>query len=71
MEIDMMGRQKWSVILEMLQPVCHNPEINQKTKEVKMTIYLDECGKQWKTKQMKPGWQKQKEKEQKKEKMQR
>ena len=71
MEIDMIGRQKWSVILEMLWLVCHNPEINQKTREVKMTRYLDECGKQWKTKQMKPRWQKQKEKEQKEEKMQR
>ena len=29
--------------------------------------YPDECGKQWKTKQTKPGQQKQKQKEQKKE----
>ena len=27
-----------------------------------MTIWTDECGKQWKTKQMKLGWQKEKEK---------
>ena len=32
---------------------------------------LDKYGKQWKTKQMKPEWQKQKEKEWKKEKVQR
>jgi len=30
----------------------------------------DECGKQWKTKQIKLGWQKQKQKEQKKKKAQ-
>ena len=36
-----------------------------------MTRCLDECGKQWKTKQIKPEWQKQKEKGQKKESIQR
>ena len=28
MEIDMIGGQKWSVILEILWLTCHNPEIN-------------------------------------------
>lgn len=55
----------------MIWLVCHNLEIDWKTWEVKMVRYLDKCRKQWKTKQIKPGWQKQKEKEQKKEKMQR
>ena len=36
-EIDMMGGQKWSVILGMLWLARHNPEINWKTGEVKMT----------------------------------
>jgi len=36
-----------------------------------MTICPDECRKQWKTKQIKLGWQKQKKKKQKKEKVQR
>ena len=46
----------------------HNPEIDWKTGEVQMTRCLDECGKKWKTgKQMKPGWKKQQEKEEKKE----
>jgi len=50
---------------------CHNPEIDWKTGEVKMTRCLNECGKQWKIKQTKSEWQKQKEKEQKKERVQR
>jgi len=39
----------------------HNPEIDWKTREVKMTRCLEECGKQWRLKQGKLGWQKQKE----------
>ena len=66
MEIDMIGGQKWNVILEMLQLACHNPEINWRIGEVKITRYSEECGKQWRLKQEKLGWQKQKE-EQKKE----
>jgi len=27
-EIDVIGRQKWSIILEMLWLVCHNSEID-------------------------------------------
>ena len=47
---------------------CHNPEIDWKTGEVKMTRCLKKCGKQWKPKQEKSGWQKQKEKEEREEK---
>jgi len=44
----------------------HNPEIDWKTGEVKMTRCPDECGKKWKTgRQMKPGWKKQEEREEK------
>ena len=46
-EIDMIGGQKWLVILGMPWLVHHNPEINWKTGKVKMTQYLEECGKQW------------------------
>ena len=71
MEINVIGEQKWSVILEMPWLVYHNLEINWKTEEVKMIRCPDRCGKQWKTKEMKPEWQKQKKKKQKKEKVQR
>jgi len=40
---------------------CHNLEINWRTGEVKMTRCPEECGKQWRLKQGKLGWQKQKE----------
>jgi len=71
MEIDVIGEQKWSVILEMLWLVYHNPEIDWKIREIKMMRCPDKCEKQWKTKQMKLGWQKQKQKKKKKEKRQR
>ena len=46
----------------------HNPEIDWKTGEVKMTRCPDKCGRKWRVgKQTKPGWKKQKEKEEKKE----
>ena len=45
MEIDVIGEQKWTVILEMPWLACHNPEINWRTGEVKMTRCLEECGK--------------------------
>ena len=41
----------------------HNPEINWKTGEVKMIRCPEKCGKQWRPKQGKVGWQKQKEEE--------
>jgi len=54
--IDVIGGQKWSVILGMPWLRRHNPEIDWKTGEVKMTRCPDECGKKWKTgRQTKPG----------------
>jgi len=44
-EIDMIGGQKWTVILGILWPACHNPKIDWRTGEVKMTRCLEECGK--------------------------
>ena len=55
MEIDVIGGQKWSVILGMLWLACHNPEIDWKTGEVKMTRCPEECGKQWRPVQGKSG----------------
>jgi len=44
-EIDVIGGQKWTVILGMPWLACHNPEIDWKTGEIKMTRCLEECGK--------------------------
>jgi len=66
-EIDVIGGQKWSVILGMPWLARHNPEIDWRTGEVKMTRCLDECGKQWRSVQGKSGWEKQKEEEAKEE----
>ena len=64
--IDVIGGQKWSVILGMPWLRCHNPEIDWKTGEVKMIRCPDECGKKWRIRrQMKPGWKKQEEREEK------
>jgi len=66
--IDVIGGQKWSVILGMPWLGYHNPEIDWKTEEVKMTRCPEECGKKWRVgKQTKPGWKKQEEQEEKKE----
>ena len=66
--IDVIGGQKWSVILGMPWLGCHNPEIDWKTGEVKMMRCPEECGKKWRVgKQTKPGWKKQEEQEEKKE----
>ena len=46
---------------------CHNPEIDWKTGEVKMTRCLEECGRQWRSVQGKSGWEKQKKEEAKEE----
>jgi len=54
-EIDVIGGQKWSVILGMPWLAHHNPEINWKTGEVKMTRCLEECGRQWRPVQEKSG----------------
>jgi len=69
-EIDMIGEQKWSVILEMPWLACHNLEIDWKIGEVKMMRCPEEYSKQWRPKQSKSGWQKQKEEEKKKKKRQ-
>jgi len=55
-EINMIGEQKWSVILGMPWLVYHNTEIDWKIGEVKMTRCPEECGKQWRLKQEKLGW---------------
>ena len=60
-EIDVIREQKWTVILRMLWLARHNPEIDWRTGEVKMTRCPEECRKQWRPKQGKPEWQKQKE----------
>ena len=67
MEIDVIGGQKWMVILGMPWLVYHNPEIDWRTGEVKMTRCPEECGKQWRLVQEKLGWEKQKEEEAKEE----
>jgi len=46
MEIDVIGGQKWTVILGMPWLAHHNPEIDWRTGEVKMTRCPVECGKQ-------------------------
>ena len=51
MEIDVIGGQKWTVILGIPWLACHNSKINWKTEEVKMTRCLEECRKQWRPKQ--------------------
>ena len=66
-EINIIGGQKWGVILGMPWLECHNPEIDWKTGEVKMTRYPEECGRQWRPVQGKSGWEKQKKEEAKEE----
>ena len=44
-EIDVIKGQKWKVILEMPWLVRHNPEIDWRTGEVKMTRCPEECRK--------------------------
>ena len=64
--IDVIGGQKWSVILGMLWLRYYNPEIDWKTGEVKMMRCPDECGKKWRTgRQTKLEWKKQEEREEK------
>ena len=66
-EIDIIGGQKWSIILGMLWLACYNPEIDWRTEEVKMMRCPKEYRKQWRPKQGKSGQQKQKEEEAKQE----
>ena len=55
MEINVIGGQKWSIILGMPWLAYHNPEIDWKMGEVKMMRCPEECGKQWRPKQKKLG----------------
>ena len=55
MEIDVIGRQKWTVISGMLWLACHNSEIDWRMGEIKMTRCLEECGKQYRPVQGKSG----------------
>ena len=66
-EIDVIGGQKWGVILGMSWLERHNPEIDWKMGEVKMTRCPEECGRQWRPVQGKSGWEKQKEEEKREE----
>ena len=43
--INVIGGQKWNVILDIPWLVRYNPEIDWKTGEVQMTRCLDKCGK--------------------------
>ena len=45
-EIDVIRGQKWTVILGIPWLICHNPEIDWRMGEVKMTRCLEECSKQ-------------------------
>jgi len=45
-EINIIGGQKWMVILGIPWLACYNPEIDWKIGEVKMTRCPKECGKQ-------------------------
>ena len=45
-EINVIGGQKWTVILGMPWLACYNPEIDWRIGKVKMTRYPEECGKQ-------------------------
>ena len=45
-EINVIGGQKWGVILEMPWLERYNPEIDWKTEEVKMMRCLEECRRQ-------------------------
>jgi len=44
-EIDVIRGHKWTVILGMPWLACHNPKIDWRTGEVKMTRCPEECGK--------------------------
>jgi len=63
MKIDVIRKQKWTTILGMPWLAHHNPEIDWRTGEVKITRCLEECGKQWRLVQKELGWEKQREEE--------
>ena len=66
-EIDIIGEQKWNVILGMPQLAHHNPKIDWRTVEVKIMRRLREYERQQRPKQGKSGQQKQKEEEKREE----
>jgi len=45
-EIDVIGEQKWNMILGMSWLACHNPEIDWRIEEMKMMRCSKECSKQ-------------------------
>ena len=45
MEINVIGKQKWNVILGIFWLACYNLEIDWKIGKVKITICPEECGK--------------------------
>ena len=61
-EINVIGGQKCSIILGMLQLTHYSPKIDWRTGEIKMRRCPKECGKQWRLKQAKSGQEKQKKK---------
>ena len=67
MEINVIRRQKWTVILGIPWLAHYNPEIDQKIGGVKMIRCPEEYGKQWRPKQGKLEQQKQREEEAKEE----
>ena len=66
-EINIIRGQKWSMILRMPWLAYYNPEIDWRTREVKMTRCPEKCGKQWRPMKGNSGWQKQQEEEKKEE----
>ena len=66
-EINVIGGQKWTVILGISWLTRHNPGIDWRMGEVKMMRCPEECGKQWRLEQGRLGWEKQKEEEAKEE----
>jgi len=51
MEIDVIGKQKWSVILEIPWLAHYNPEIDWRIGKVKMMMCPEKYRKQWRPKQ--------------------
>ena len=54
-EIDVIGGQKWNVILGMPWLAHHNPKIDWRTGELKIMRCLEEYRRQWRLKQEKSG----------------
>ena len=57
-KINVIGEQKWNMILAMSWLAHHNPEIDWRIGEVKMMRYPKDCSKQWRPKQEKSEWKK-------------